>query len=193
MTEPDQSLSLTYPELVDEMRRWCADKRTGTMLIATEDNHLAKILFESGAITLLSYGLKNGLEAIPLLTQIGHARLKVSPGRAGAQPAGKTLPPTGEIMALLAEATEARGGRFPANTPLDGEHLAKVLKIIETELIEHLGPLGDIVWTEHLERVGKPLSSLRLTGLIEGLAGEIGDPAKIRLFKDAIRDKIGRA
>lgn len=192
MTEPDQSLSLTYPELVDEMRRWCADKRTGTMLIATEDNHLAKILFESGAITLLSYGLKNGLEAIPLLTHIGHARVKVSPGRPP-PPGARALPPTGEIMALLAATTESSGGRLPANTPLDGEHLAKVLKIIETELIEHLGPLGDIVWTEHLERVGKPLSSLRLTGLIEGLAGEIGDPAKIRLFKDAIRDKIGRA
>src|SRR3970040_504816 len=105
MTEPDQSLSLTYPELVDEMRRWCAEKRTGTMLIATEDNHLAKILFENGAIAFLSYGLKNGREAIPLWTQTGHARVKASPARAGVHPAARALPPTGEIMALLVEAT----------------------------------------------------------------------------------------
>ncbi len=192
MPEQDQTLSLTYLEFVTEIQRWLAGKRTGTMLIATEDNHLAKILFDGGAITFLSYGPKSGREVIPFFKQIRHARVKTSQGKP-AQPADASLPPTAEIIKQLASIGEAGESVVPSGVPLEGAQLENALKIIEAELTEHLGPLGDIVWTEHLERIGKPLTALRLRELVEGLSREIGDPAKIQRFKDAIREKIGGA
>jgi hypothetical protein len=191
MADPDQSLSLTYPELVDEIRRWCVEKSTGTMLIATEDNQFAKILFDGGAITFLSYGQKRGADAIALLQKVGRALVKLSQGPTAAPATEASLPDTTDILAQLAAAAGTSAVAVSSRAPLDEAALGNVLKIIEAELIEHLGPLADIVWSEHLARLGKPLSAPRLAELVEGLAHEIRDPAKIKQFKDAIRAKSG--
>jgi len=74
---------------------------------------------------------------------------------------------------------------------LTAEQIPKALKIIETELVDFLGPLANIVWTEQLERLGKPTAANKLHGLVDALAKEIGDPTKTQRFKDEVWQKIG--
>lgn len=194
MANPEQSTMFTYDGLMDELRRACIEKRTGTLLIATEDNQLARIFLQDGEITWLSYGLKKGIEAIAAIKEIKQARAKFSQGRAGENPTA-TLPPTAEVLQLLAgdrrapAATPAR----PASKSLSNEQVPNALKVIEAELIEFLGPLAKIVWSEHLERIGKPVNSRQLPTLIDNLAKEIGDPTKVKSFKEQVWRKIGGA
>jgi len=77
-TMADPTTPLNYAQLVDELRRACVEKRTGTMMLATDDNQLARILFQDGEIASISYRLKNGRDAIPLLKDIKQARVKFS-------------------------------------------------------------------------------------------------------------------
>jgi hypothetical protein len=190
---PDQSMLLTYDGLMDELQRSCIEKRTGTLLIATEDNQLARIFLHDGEITSLSYGLKNGMEAIAAIKEIKQARVKFSHGRVGDSRGGK-LPATAEVLQILASerrtlTTTAR----PASKSVSNDQVPSALKVIETELVEFLGPLAKIVWSEHLERIGKPINPRQLPTLIDNLAKEIGDPTKVKRFKEQIWQKIGAA
>ncbi len=180
---------------MDELRRACVEKRSGTMMVATADNQLARISLQDGEVVSINYRLKNGREAIPLLKEIKQARVKFSQGKVGSdQPAGG-LPPTSDIMRMLnahkAAAAPAAASAAPSSISVD--QVPKALKVIEAELIEVLGPLANIVWSEHLDKLGKPVMASKLRGFVDGLAKEIGDPTKTQAFKDKVWQKIGRA
>ncbi len=187
----EQSTPLSYPQLVEELRRACVEKRTGTMMIATHDNQLARILLRDGEIVSISYRLKNGLDAVPLLKEITQARVKFSQGKTGADQANGALPATDEIMRMLGGIKAVPPTPTPTAGTVGADQVPKALKIIETELTEFLGPLANFVWTEHLERAGKPMTANKLRALVDGLAKEIGDPTKVQLFKEKIWQRIG--
>lgn len=185
----DGSIPLTDTPLIDELRRACVEKRTGRMLVATQDNQFARISFRDGEIVSINYRLKSGREAIPLLKEIKQARVKFSHGKTGGEPP-ETLPSTVEIMRLLSgdKAAPAR-----ATAAVTADQVPDALKIIEAELTEFLGPLATIIWTEHRERLDTPVTAGKLRTLVEGLAKEIGDPSKVQLFKEHVWDKINSA
>jgi hypothetical protein len=80
----------------------------------------------------------------------------------------------------------------PTASTVSADQVPKALKVIESELIEVLGPLANIVWGEHLDKLGKPVLASKLRGFVDGLAKEIGDPTKVQAFKDKVWQKIGR-
>lgn len=185
----EQSAALTYAQLIDELRRACVEKRSGTMMIATQDNQLARVSLQDGEIVSINYRLKNGREAIPLLRDIKEARVRFSQGRTAAGgDQGGSLPSTVDIMLML---SGDKAAAAPATGTVSTDQVPQALKVIEAELIEVLGPLASIVWTEHLERLGKPVAAGKLRTLVDGLAKEIGDPAKVQAFKDKIWQKLG--
>ena len=180
----------TFSELVDELRRCYVEKVTGTVMAATQDNQLARILFEKGNITFLSYGLKNGLDAVTPIKGIKEARVKISQGRVGGQQGG-SLPSTAEILQLLSGEEMAPSTAQPASTSLSGDQIPNALKVIEAELIEFLGPVAQIVWSETLEQVGKPTGTRGVSSLVDALAKEVRDPVKVQRFKSQVWEKIG--
>lgn len=192
MVNPDQSSLMTYKELMDELRRSCIEKRTGTLLIATVDNQLARIYLENGEITYMSYGLKKGAEAIIPIKEITKAQIKFSQKQIGGHQ-GEKLPSTAEILHLLAGERRAPTTAAARPTPrsVTSDQMPGALKVIETELVEVLGPLAIIVWSENIERIGKPTNPPQLQTLIDNLAKEIGDPSKVKHFKEQIWQKIG--
>jgi hypothetical protein len=170
---PDEPL--TYKQLIDQLQRFCVEKKTGTVLIATEDNQLARILLENGDITFLAFGQKQAQDAVALIREIKTGRVKFSEGQVGSS--GKqVLPPTREMLQALA------GTRA---TP------AAALKIIENELIDILGPMGSIICAEHLKKIGDLTQASALTDFINAVAREIKDPTKTRRFKEDVLKKIG--
>ncbi|HLQ27123.1 MAG TPA: hypothetical protein VK138_14760 [Acidiferrobacterales bacterium] len=170
---PDEPL--TYKQLIDQLRRFCGEHKTGTVLIATEDNQLVRVLLEKGNITFLAFGQKQGQDAVPLIREIKTGRIKFSEGHVGSS--GKqALPPTREVLQALA------GTRA---TP------AAALKIIENELIDVLGPMGSIICAEHLKKAGDLTQASALTDFINVVAREIKDATKTRRFKEEVLKKIG--
>jgi hypothetical protein len=166
---------LTYKQLIDQLRRFCGEHRTGTVLIATEDNQLARILLEKGNITFMAFGQHQGQDAIPLIQEIETGRIKFSEGHVGSYNK-QVLSPTREVLQALA------GTRA---TP------AVALKIIENELIDILGPMGSLICAEHLKKAGDLTQASALTDLINAVAREIKDPTKTRRFKEDVLKKIG--
>lgn len=189
----EQSTPLTYAQLLDELRQACVEKQTGTMMIATKDNQLARILLRDGEIVSINYRLQNGRDAVPLLKEIKQARIKFSLGKTagGGDRGAGNLPSTAEILRLLG-ADNATPAPVTATTgSVSVDQLPQAMKIIEAELIEVLGPLASLVWNEHVTPTDKPVSASKLRLLIDNLAKEIGDPAKVQRFKDVVWQKIG--
>jgi hypothetical protein len=186
----DESL-LNYRQLLDELGQLCATQKTGTVMIATTDNALVRVLLDRGQIISLSVGSKSGADAVLLVRATKAGRLRFSPGTtAGAHETG-ALPPTGKLLAMLAGggATPADAGRkAPAAVAVDTAVLAQ----LEAALIEYLGPMGSLIWQEQLAAAGNPRDSAGLARAIDAAAAQIGDPAKTQRFKEQARKLIGR-
>ncbi len=168
-----------------ELGRLCQQKKSGTVLIATQDNHLARVLLEAGEIISMVFGQKHGQEAIPLVSNITAGRIRFSDGKAGGMRDSESLPPTESILRLL-------GANVPAARPAGGTPIgAAALKLIEEELVEFLGPMANLVWQENLDKIANPGKPENLAKLIDAVAAEIGEPAKIKRFKQQVRNRLG--
>ncbi len=188
---PDPSM-LDHSGLIDAIRSLCLRKKTGTVLIATQDNQLARVLLENGDVIALACGTKHGLDAVPLIQQIQAGRVKFSESNVGSRGEGP-LPPSHELMQLLAEGRRGAGAQTPETRSISSSQIPAALKIIEAELVEFIGPMAGIVWQEYLGKAGKPLAVSGVVDLVNAVTKEIGDPAKIKRFKEQVWKKIARA
>ena len=180
---------MSYRQLMTELRALCADMRTGTMFIATTDNHSARIWLRQGEIVSLVFRTQRGLEALDHIRKITAGRFSFSDAVVdkGTQ---VDLPHTADLLALLlgeesplpppASAPRAPG---PAAQPADNPQLARARAVIESELTEFVGPIAPLLCREHIARAaaaGPPWDWLLL---VEAVAREIGDRAKEDRFK----------
>lgn len=187
----DESL-LNYRQLLDELGQLCATQKTGTVMIATTDNALVRVLLDRGQIISLSVGSKSGADAVLLVRAIKAGRLRFSPGTTAGAREAEGLPPTDKLLAMLAgggAATPADAGRKAhAAATVDTAVLAQ----LEAALIEYLGPMGSLIWQEQLAAAGNPRDSSGLSRAIDAAAAQIGDTAKTQRFKEQARKLIGR-
>lgn len=177
---------LDYKDLMKELLRFCLEHRSGTVFFAMEDNSLARIAVEEGNIINLDYRLKRGRDAIPLIKSIRRGRIKFSPHKTG-MPQAASLPPSHEVLRLLSGArilADAQASMSTNTLTPEAEH------IIETELVDFLGPMAGMVWREHLARFGDRRDSRVMIELINAVAEEIGDPEKVTRFKKAVQAKL---
>ena len=171
--------------LMAEIGRLCQQKKSGTLLIATQDNSLARILLDTGEIVSMIQGQKHGVDAIPLIRSITAGRIKFSEGKAVGIRDSDSLPPTETVLRQLG--AHQPTVRSAAGVPIG----ASALKLIEDELVELLGPMASLVWNEHLEKITEPSRPENLVRLIDAVALEIGDAGKIQRFKQQVRAKLG--
>jgi hypothetical protein len=171
--------------LMAEIGRLCQQKKTGTLLIATQDNNLARVLLDAGEIVSMVLGQKHGQDVIPLMRNITAGRIKFSEGKAVGMRDTNSLPPTETVLRQL-------GAYIPAALPAGGVPIgAYALKLVEDELVEFLGPMASLVWNENLDKFTNPGKPENLTKLIDAVAAEIGEPGKIQRFKQQVRAKLG--
>ena len=174
---------LNYGQLVNALQDLCQQKRSGTILVATHDNNLARILLDGGRIVSVVFGQKRDSDALVLVRQITSCRVKFSEGVVGSHE-GTNLPATGTILRMLG----GGGAKTPGGAGTTAIEAA--LGVIEQELIEVLGPMASLIWGEHLEKAGKPLTPATITRLLQTVASEISDPAKRQHFKEQVEKKI---
>lgn len=167
---------LNTRQLLHELGQLCALKKTGTALIATPDNLLVRVVMETGRIVSLAVGSKSGLDAIALVRAIRAGRLRFSEGSVTAAREAEALPPTEQLLQMLG------GGGAPA--PAAGAISAAVLTRIEDALIEHLGPMGSLIWREQLDAAPDGRTPTGVARAIDAAARQIGDPGKIQRFRE---------
>lgn len=173
---------LSYRELMDELRRYCLEKRTGSLMIATSENILVRLLLGEGAIQSISVGGKQGQPALALFKSIKSGRIRFSDGKGGMQP-DASLPSTQEILLELGGGSPSpEAGRV--TRPVDSKKLPAILKAMENELVDVLGPMAAIVWAERLGKLQDITRAGALSSLVDDLAKEIDDPQKARRFKE---------
>lgn len=194
---PEQAFS-NPDQFVAAIRSLCSEQRTGTLFVVTVNNEAARLVLRQGKIVAVQFRVRHGLDAIGRLRSVTSGRFNFAPDIAGA-PDAPALPPTQEILAMLAQQEPAprRPVRETAPAPQvmstppvapageavsapSGTHFQRVLA---AELTEYLGPMAPIVCREHLLRAGDLTEPGDVARVVEAIAKEIGDPAKEARFK----------
>ncbi|MFO1423165.1 MAG: response regulator [Candidatus Competibacteraceae bacterium] len=102
-----------FDNLMQELRRLCQEKHSGTLFITTEENHSARFVLQEGTIVGITYRTKHGSDAIPFIKSItgGHYTFAgKSVFLSYSESNTVSLPGTPEILWLLGADLE-----FPAN------------------------------------------------------------------------------
>jgi hypothetical protein len=192
--------AVPYAELLSELSRLCAARRTGTMFIATTDNQSARIGLQQGDIISLVFRTQRGLEAIDRIRKITAGRFTFSDTVVD-RVASADLPTTSDLLSLLAgnsappvvSAAPAPPAPPPDAAPRPGApaqaqaaaspELVRVQGVIEAELTEFVGPIAPLLCRGHISKAAAAGSPLDLPALVEAVAREIGDRAKEDRFK----------
>lgn len=187
---------MSYRQLMTELGALCAAKRTGTMFLATTDNHSARIGLRQGDIVSLVFRTQRGLEALDHIRKITAGRFSFSDAVVDKGPHAD-LPHTSDLLALLVgeewplpppdsappAAAAPRTAAPAAAQPVDNPQLARAQAVIESELTEFVGPIAPLLCREHLARAAAAGPPWDWRELVEAVAREIGDRAKEERFK----------
>jgi hypothetical protein len=186
---------MSYRQLMTELGALCAARRTGTMFIATTDNHSARIGLRQGDIVSLVFRTQRGLEALDHIRKITAGRFSFSDAVVD-KGTYADLPHTADLLALLlgeesplpspASAPPlAAALRAPAAAAPPPAHpqLARAQAVIESELTEFVGPIAPLLCREHIARAAAAGPPWDWRELVEAVAREIGDRAKEERFK----------
>ena len=193
---PDPAAPMSYRQLMTELGSLCADMRTGTMFIATTDNHSARVGLKHGEIVSLVFRTQRGLEALDHIRKITAGRFSFSEGFVD-KAAQADLPHTAELLAILVGeesplpppappprlATVPRAPAPAATLAADHPQVARAQAVIESELTEFVGPIAPLLCRDHVARAVAAGPPWDWRALVEAVAREIGDPAKEERFK----------
>jgi hypothetical protein len=179
-----------YRELITLISKLCARGLTGTLLIVSEVNNLARVVIVAGNIIHFEYRLKKGVDAIPLFKEIQQGSVEFKNGKVISHES-TPLPPTATLLLQLGgKAGVSDGVAKTSSANASRLSLAEALKLIEHQLIDVLGPMATLIWEEHLERMGGPTPDLNVQQLINDVATEIDDPDKATQFCNHLLQKL---
>ncbi len=71
-----QAELLPFQGIVDYLRQLCAQGRSGTVFLVSDDNRMAQVRLDNGQIASLLCRNRRGLEALGILRGMRHARLR---------------------------------------------------------------------------------------------------------------------
>jgi len=203
----------SYDELIVELRRLCAARRTGTLFIATAENEGGQLGLRDGLVVTARFRRKTGIEAAYGLRKIGKVRFTFT--RDFLEAADRTLS-SGAVLAVLTDTELPPHPLTPAHPPASVPPLAPVAPVappppdeahattapppvdtreairaaLTAELAEYLGPMAAVVVREQLleaERAGRDLGDV-----VDALAMAIDDPAAAMTFKKHARTALAR-
>ncbi len=188
--DPQQPV-LDYHQLMGALRRFCDEKRTGTMFITTAENHAARFVLRQGEITFLAFRSKRGPDALPFLQKISRGRFAFS-SEVLEQGETAALPPTRDLLALLAGEDRAPAAPARPSPSIDTARLERAQRVIEPLLAEFLGPIAGVICREYLLKASSLSQANDLRDVIEAISKEIRDPVKEARFKQQVMARLER-
>lgn len=183
---PGSTPRVPYDQIIAALRDLCAAGSTGTLFIATDDNHAVRVGLNGGEIVTLVAGDSRDEAAIPALRAIkgGSYQFKkdlLFDARAADKPAD-----TERLLAFL------EGKKMAPNhtSPAPGDTLTQVRAIVESEAVDVIGPMARVLCAEHCARV-KDLASLDKA--LERIAVEIQDADRAKALRSRVMERVRQA
>ncbi|MFL6623865.1 MAG: hypothetical protein ACJ8J7_03420 [Sulfurifustaceae bacterium] len=180
---------LSHEQIIKEIGRLHAERKTGLARIATVDNQLFQVAFDNGDIIEVVAGLKRGQDAIKLFNaSTASGRVKFAEGKVRQAGDSGLVSTAGTLRMFGLTQTLASA---PAGASNDGPTID--VSVIEREAVEFLGPMASIIWEEQLKKVGsleRPGAVQRLVDALTKEIGSVGDAGKAKLFKTTVERKL---
>lgn len=186
--------SLTYPQLLEVLADLVGKKRSGTLYIRSDCNHVISFALDAGRIYALYHGPRRGRNAIPLVSGIAGGTYHFESTQLSATP--QDLPSTAEILELIS--AHQRKQAAPALASSAGEAVSdqqknRVCGELKRLLTEHLGPIADMVFEDAVEEIEDFCSTPERTlQLIDKLADDIEDGAETEQFREKANALVRR-
>ena len=176
-----------YSAFVALLRQFSHQKRSGMLFAATDANQMARIEFQRGNISDVSFMHKRGSMALTLLTRIHAGKARFSEGvLSEANAPREPLAHTEDILDYLDKAqplpapAASRVEKYPG-TALTPAHR----EVLEEMLAEHIGPVAGVICEEHFA------SAADLDSALTALAAEIGDREHAERFVAQVQARLG--
>lgn len=176
---------LGYAQLMAELRRLCAERRSGTLFIATASNQSGRIGLRDGNIVSMRFQLRKGLDAVGEISKVSSARCTFTDHAAEEADPRAPLPPTRDVLRLL---TGTDTGAPPPSGQLSDTDLLRAQNVLAPALAEFLGPMATLIVREQLLDASRHGYDIRKA--IEAIAKQIEDPAKAALFKQQVLARL---
>ncbi|MDB5934478.1 MAG: hypothetical protein JWQ01_1822 [Massilia sp.] len=182
-----QAELLPFLRIVDYLRQLCAQGRSGTVFLVSDDNRMAQVRLDKGQIASMLCRNRRGIEALGILRSMANARLRFD----------ESFMVKDEHDNLSTEAIfDALAGSFagaaaaPESLPLPASTAAlsltpAVKATIERVMTQYIGPMAEIICEDHFEAAGN------MQALVQLLADEIGAPAQVVKFRADIARELG--
>ncbi len=189
--------NLTFPQLLDSLTDLIDKKRSGTLYIRSNCNHVITFAIDAGRIFAIFHGPRRGRKAIPLISQIAGGSFKFESTELTG--VSHELPSTPEILNML---RTKRTGNAPQPTVLESgsdasgiseENKSLLCQQLKGLLAVHLGPIAEMVFDEAInESADFCATSEQALGLIDKLSSDIDDAAEIAQFKSQAFEAINK-
>ncbi len=185
----------SYKEIVWKLRHICDGGETGTLSLATRENHYASISIKDGQIIGVAYRQSKGAAALENIRKVRAGRFTFAPGVLRHSEVDDSLPPSKALFEFLGigeikPATAVRTTEPAPKTEPSENTNGAARQAIELEATEYLGPMAAIICEEHFARVGNLNNKENLQSVLEGIAGELGDDAKGEDFKKGVITRL---
>lgn len=175
---------IPFRRIIEMVREFCTQRRTGTVFIVSDDNRMAQVHLESGNIVALLCRGRHGQEAVAGMRTMQAGRLRFDDNYLTASDAERF--DTNAVLDLLgggvaagtraAERAAPSPAPAPAPAPAAGAIAPAQAAALEQILVQYVGPMAEILCADHVAQAAN------LPALIAVLADEIPDKAQASRF-----------
>lgn len=163
---------ITRSGLGDLLKTLMDARRTTTVYVRTDDNHLIAFGLDGGELVYLICGPRQGERALPMIQRMRSGTYRLDDSAGSHRRPDVRLPTREALLSLLATGDDAPvgdGGRIE-------ERLCKLLT-------RYMGPIAPLVCRQTVEAAGGLSSADKVREVVEALASEIDSPAEAERFR----------
>ncbi|MGD8588397.1 MAG: DUF4388 domain-containing protein [Chromatiales bacterium] len=180
---------LTFSHLLDLLSELVDERKSGTLFIRSDSNHIITLGLENGRITALFYGAKRGQNAIPRICQINSGSFRFESDLLSG--VHQELPSTPEILNQLrsrdsVESSDPAGIVKPgASNGISREKRDRLCRQLKELLGNYLGPIAQIVLDDAVAESGTFYATPeQAKAFIHKLTLDIDNPGEVEEFRD---------
>lgn len=187
-----QAELIPFLRVVDYLRQLCAQGRSGTVFLVSDDNRMAQVRLDKGQIASLLCRNRRGIEALGILRSMANARLRFDEtflvkdehDNLSTQAIFDALGGSSAGAEAAPSAAAPPRPAAPASAP--ALLLTPAVKAtIQRVMTQYIGPMAEIICEDHFDAAGN------LQALVQLLADEISAPAQAAKFRADIARELG--
>lgn len=191
---PQEEQFLPYAQIIEALKRHCIAGDSGTLFITTDANEAIRFVLNSGNIVSMALRRERGMQALDSIRNVRSGRYKFSEESVYSVDGSQQLPGTKELLTLLLSpsgSSAASSATQRTRAAIDNKSsvlIAKdtLRKVIKSELIEQMGPIGGLICEDHLESLPENSKRALVEQLIRNISIEIGSDS----FRENVAAKL---